>query len=270
MRSGLSRAANMRDAEALIAEAAAAGATLIATPEMTNVVDRKPRRLFEDLPFEADLEEVPFFAAIAKKHGVHLLIGSMAFAIDKTFGERKAANRAYLFGPDGATLATYDKLHMFDVDLPNGESWKESSIYAAGEEAVGVQAGAAKLGLTICYDVRFPHLHRTLAQAGAQILAVPAAFTKQTGHAHWEVLLRARAIETGSFVIAPAQGGVHEDGRETWGHSMIINPWGEVIAVKDDDEPGIITAEIDLAEVATARQQIPNLTLEKPFKINDI
>ena len=270
MRSGLERAQNVADATALIGEAAAAGARLIVTPEMTNVVDRKPRRLFETLPSGEDLEEIETFSALAARLGVHLLIGSMAVALDKTFGQRKAANRAFFFGPAGETLATYDKLHMFDVDLPGGESWKESSIYAPGEIAPVVEAPFGKVGLTICYDLRFPKLYRQLAQAGADILAVPAAFTWQTGKAHWEPLLRARAIETGSFVIAAAQGGEHQDGRKTWGHSMIIDPWGTVIGLKDDEEPGVLIADMDLTRVGKARQSIPNLSLEQPFKITNI
>lgn len=270
MRSGLDRARNVADACALIAEAAGEGADLIVTPEMTNVVDRRPRRLFDSLAPGSEQMEIDAFSAAAKDHGVHLLIGSIAVGLDDQPGTRKAANRAYLFGPDGAVKATYDKIHMFDVDLPDGESWKESAIYAPGSAAPVVQAGDAVLGLTICYDVRFPHLYRALARAGANLLAVPAAFTNQTGKAHWEPLLQARAIETGSFVIAAAQGGVHEDERHTWGHSMVIDPWGRVLAEKADQEPGVLLAEIDPAEAAEARQRIPNLGLDQPFNVTDL
>ena len=263
MRSGLDRAANAADACALIAEAAGKGARFIATPEMTNVVDRKASRLFENLPEEGGLSEIATFSEAAKAHGVWLLIGSMAVKLE----ERRAANRAFLFAPDGSIAARYDKLHMFDVDLPNGESWKESTVYRPGGEAVLVKASPASLGLTICYDVRFPHLYRKLAQAGAEVLCVPAAFTRQTGEAHWKTLLTARAIETGSFVIAPAQGGTHEDGRETYGHSLIIGPWGEVLAEAPGDEPGVILAEIDPSAAWQARQRIPNLALEQSFKL---
>ncbi len=263
MRSGLDRAKNAADACELIAEAAGEGATFIATPEMTNVVDRKASRLFESLPEEDGLTEIGTFSEAAKRHGVWLLIGSMAVKLE----ERRAANRAFLFAPDGTIAARYDKLHMFDVDLPNGESWKESKVYRPGEEAVEVETPLAKIGLTICYDVRFPHLYRKLAQAGADVLCVPAAFTRQTGEAHWKTLLTARAIETGSFVVAPAQGGTHEDGRETYGHSLIIGPWGEVLAEASGDEPGIVFAEIDPSAVQEARQRIPNLALEQSFKL---
>lgn len=264
MRSGLDRTQNTRDALALIAEAAGEGATFIATPEMTNVVDRKGSRLLETLPGEDGLEEIAAFAEAAREHGVWLLIGSMALAD----GNGKAANRSFFFAPDGTIAARYDKLHMFDVDLPNGESWKESRIYEPGAQAVLVNTPLAKFGLTICYDVRFPGLYRGLAQAGADVLCAPAAFTRQTGEAHWETLLRARAIENGAFVIAPAQGGKHEDGRETFGHSMIIDPWGKILAHADHDAPGVVLAEIDPSKAREARQRIPNLGLEQKFKIS--
>lgn len=261
MRSGIDRAANVAAASALIRQAAGEGATFIATPEMTNVLDRRARRLFEHLPLADDLEETDQFAALAKELDVHLLIGSMAVALNKTIGERKMANRAHFFAPQGL-VATYDKIHLFDVDLPTGESWKESSTIAGGDEAVLVQTPFGGVGLSICYDVRFAHLYRGLAQAGAKILAVPAAFTVPTGQAHWHALLRARAIETGSFVIAPAQGGAHEDERVTFGHSLIIDPWGRILAEKPDDAPGVITAPLDLAMVDDTRARIPSLGLD--------
>ncbi len=264
MRSGLDRARNLRDALALIGEASSAGADFVATPEMTNVVDRKPERLFRDLPAEDGLEEIKAFAAAAKKHALWLLIGSVALRV----ADRRAANRSFLFTPDGAVAARYDKLHMFDVDLPGGESWKESSIFAAGDAAMVIETPLAKLGLTICYDVRFPGLYRALSQAGAEVLCVPAAFTQQTGKAHWKTLLTARAIENGAFVVAPAQGGIHEDGRETYGHSLIIGPWGEILAEAPDDAPGVIFADIDPADARRARQRIPNLALEQNFKVS--
>ncbi len=263
MRSGLDRAQNVKDALALIEDAAACGATFIATPEMTNVVDRKGGRMLAALPDENALEEIAAFSAAAKRHGVWLLIGSLAVKQGD-----KAANRSFMFAPDGKVVARYDKLHMFDVDLPGGESWKESKVYQAGVDAVLVNTPLAKFGLSICYDVRFPTLYRELAQAGADVLCVPAAFTRQTGEAHWKTLLTARAIENGAFVIAPAQGGNHEDGRETYGHSLIIGPWGDVLAEADNDAPGAIFAEIDLKKAIEARQRIPNLTLEQNFKIS--
>ncbi len=270
MRSGLSRGANIKAVSELIAQAADKGAELVLTPEMTNIVDRKPRRLFENLPEEGAFEEIDAFAALAKKHQIHLVIGSMAVALNKKFGERRAANRSYFFNPAGVVINTYDKIHMFDVDLPDGESWKESSIYAPGEKIVCTETTVGRIGHSICYDVRFPGLYRKLAQAGAEIILIPAAFTYQTGKAHWKSLLRARAIETGSFVMAAAQGGEHEDGRHTWGHSMIIDPWGEVLAEKADTEPGVIVADIDLEKVREVRQRIPNLSLECDFKVTNI
>lgn len=258
MRSGIDRLANLRDALGLIDEAARRGARFVATPEMTNVLDRDASRLFRHLPPEEDLEEVPAFADAARRRQIHLLIGSMAVRT----GERRAANRSFLFGPDGALVARYDKIHRFDVDLPNGESWRESNVYDGGTTAVLARTPLAAIGLTICYDVRFPGLYRRLAQAGADVLAVPAAFTKQTGAAHWRTLLTARAIETGSFVIAPAQGGLHEDGRETFGRSMIIGPWGDPLAENPSNEPGVILAEIAPAKSVEARRRIPNISLE--------
>ena len=259
MRSGVERRRNLEDALALIDEAAAKGAKFILTPEMTNILDRDAKRLFSHLPEEEGLEEIGAFAAAARAHGVHLLIGSMAVKI----GDRRAANRAFLFSPDGEIAARYDKIHMFDVDLPNGESWKESNVYQPGESAVLADTPLARIGLTICYDVRFPHLYRALAQAGAEVICVPAAFTKQTGEAHWKTLLRARAIENGAFIIAAAQGGRHEDGRDTYGHSMIVGPWGDILGEADGAEPGVVIAEIDPRKAHEARMRIPNLALDR-------
>jgi len=265
MRSGLDRAKSTADALSMISQAAGEGAQFIATPEMTNVVDRKGARLLASLPEEDGLEEIAAFSAAAKRHGVWLLIGSLAVREGD-----KAANRSFLFAPGGEIAARYDKLHMFDVDLPGGESWKESKIYKPGDSAKLVVTPLAKFGLSICYDVRFPQLYRALAQAGAEVLCVPAAFTRQTGKAHWSTLLRARAIENGAFIVAPAQGGTHEDGRETYGHSMIIGPWGEVLAEAEGDEPGVIFADIDHQAAHEARQRIPNLALEQDLKISII
>ena len=198
--------------------------------------------------------------------GIFLHVGSTAILRP----DGKIANRALLFSPDGALLARYDKIHMFDVDLDNGESWRESAAYEAGEMAVVTDIGVAKLGLAICYDLRFPQLFRAEALAGADVLTVPAAFTRQTGQAHWHLLLRARAIENGAFVIAAAQGGVHEDGRETFGHSLIVDPWGKIIAEADHDEPGVIVAEIDTALSAEARKKIPNLKNAREFRVTTV
>ena len=249
--------------EPLVRAAAAQGATLVATPEGSNLLQRD-RALFDQaVPTEADPTVTGQPAALARELGITLLVGSVLVA--RAAGE-KAANRSLLFGPDGALLASYDKIHLFDVNLGGlGQETRESNSYRPGAAAVVADTPAGKLGLTICYDLRFPHLYRSLAQAGAEVLTVPAAFTRPTGEAHWEVLLRARAIETGSFVLAPAQGGVHADGRETYGRSMIIGPWGEILALHDGQEPGIAIADINLDAVTEARRRIPAWQLEQPF-----
>jgi len=245
----------------LVAEAAAGGASLIATPEGTNILQRRKAELLPQLRLLADDPVVQGLQAAAKDLGVWILLGS-ALVLRK---DGKAANRCALIAPGGEITATYDKLHMFDVDLPTGETVRESETYEPGARAVIAQADGVSLGLTICYDVRFPALYRALAVAGAQVLTVPAAFTRPTGEAHWEILLRARAIETGSFVLAPAQGGVHEDGRGTWGRSIAIAPWGEVLGKLDHDEPGVLFADLDLEAVAKARGAIPALKNARAF-----
>ncbi len=247
--------------EPLIREAARAGATLIVTPECSNIVQRDSKLLLPALHLMEDDPVVRGLRSLAAEFGVWLVIGS---ALVKGEGD-KAANRSILVTPRGEISATYDKLHMFDVDLPTGERHRESGAYEAGCRAVVAEAGGLKLGLTICYDVRFPALYRALAVAGAEVLTVPACFTRPTGEAHWEILLRARAIETGSFVLAAAQGGEHEDGRGTWGRSMIVAPWGEIVAAASDDEPGVVVADIDLAEVERARHAIPALANARAF-----
>jgi predicted amidohydrolase len=246
----------------MVREAAAAGAAFIATPEGTNVL-QKDRAVL--LPMLKTLEEdivVAGLRAEAKALGVWILIGSAL--VEREDG--KAANRSVLISPAGEIAATYDKLHMFDVDLPTGESSRESATYEPGGQAVTAQAGELKLGVTICYDLRFPALYRALALAGAEVMTIPAAFTRPTGAAHWEVLMRARAIETGSFVLAPAQGGRHEDGRGTYGHSLVVAPWGEVLAHLDHDEPGILVADLDLTAAAKARAAIPTLANARVFE----
>jgi predicted amidohydrolase len=246
----------------MVREAAAAGAAFIATPEGTNVL-QKDRAVL--LPMLKTLDEdivVAGLRAEAKALGVWILIGSAL--VEREDG--KAANRSVLISPAGEIATTYDKLHMFDVDLPTGESSRESATYEPGGQAVTAQAGELKLGVTICYDLRFPALYRALALAGAEIMTIPAAFTRPTGAAHWEVLMRARAIETGSFVLAPAQGGRHEDGRGTYGHSLVVAPWGEVLAHLDHDEPGILVADLDLTAAAKARAAIPALANARVFE----
>ncbi len=260
MRSGTEPAANIAAASVLIREAAGKGAAFIATPEMTNLLDIRPGMARAKVRREAEEEGLPVLSALAAELGVTLLIGSLAIALEE---DERFVNRSFLIGPDGAILARYDKIHMFDVEVGDGQTYRESRAYRPGEEAVLAQAAFGRLGLTICYDVRFPNLYRRLAQAGAEILTIPAAFTRVTGEAHWHVLVRARAIETSSFVIAPAQGGKHEDGRETFGHSMIVSPWGEVLAEADGAKPGIILARIDLDEVMKARRRIPSLENDK-------
>jgi len=261
LRTPADQSAALTQAEPLVREAAAKGAQLIATPEGTNILQRDKTRLFAAMAPQDQDVAVTGLRRLADELGVWLLIGSALVRRD----DGKCANRAILVRPDGQVAATYDKLHMFDVDLPTGERHRESNSYEPGDRAVVAEAAGAMLGLTICYDLRFPALYRALALAGAQVLTIPAAFTRPTGAAHWEVLMRARAIETGSFVIAPAQGGTHEDGRATWGHSMVVAPWGEVIALADHDEPCALIADLDLAEVAKARAAIPALANARPF-----
>jgi predicted amidohydrolase len=262
MRSGRDPGANRDAAVAGLHEAAGRGAVYVQTPEMTSLVERNRERLFEHVTTEDRDPTLSALRTAARETGVVVQIGSIAVRSGD-----KIANRAYLIGADGEILASYDKLHLFDVDLPSGERWRESATYAGGECAVLAATPWATLGLTICYDIRFPGLYRALAEAGAEVLTAPACFTRQTGEAHWHVLQRARAIETGSFVISAAQGGRHEDGRETFGHSLIVDPWGRVIADAGGSEPGVILAEIDLAQVSDARARIPSLKHGRAFTI---
>jgi predicted amidohydrolase len=261
MRSARDVLKNRDDAVALVRRAADEGAHFVQTPEMTSLVERSREALFEKVgPQETD----PTIAAlrdVAREKGIVVQIGSVAVKE----GE-KIANRAVLIDTDGSIVATYDKVHLFDVDLPNGESWRESNTYTGGERAVLGETPWGLMGLTICYDVRFPALYRALAENGASFLSAPACFTRQTGEAHWTVLHRARAIETGSFMISAAQGGTHEDGRETFGHSIIVDPWGRVLA-EGDDQPGVVLATIDPALVADARGRIPTLRHGRPFTV---
>ena len=244
----------------LVRQAAGEGARLIATPEVTNIVERDRRKLAPQLvPLEDDAV-VMGLRDLAAELGVEVLIGSALVKDGSGF-----ANRSILVRADGSIAATYDKIHMFDADLPNGERYRESAAYTPGERAVIAPSALGPLGLTVCYDLRFPALFRALALADAGVIAVPAAFTRPTGEAHWETLLRARAIETGAFVLAAAQGGVHADGRGTWGRSLVVEPWGEVIAKLDHDEPGVLVADLDLDKVATARSAVPSLANARAF-----
>lgn len=251
MRSTRSVDRNIADLLALAEEAVGRGARYLQSPEMSNLVERSRTALFEAIRPESEDGMLKAVRTFAKAKGVTFHLGSIAVRE----GE-KIANRALLVGPDGEIRARYDKLHLFDVDLPNGESWRESATYTAGQGGVVAPCTEGLLGLAICYDLRFPYLFRSYAEAGADILSAPACFTRQTGEAHWVVLQRARAIENGAFMISAAQGGKHEDGRETFGHSIIIDPWGQVLA-EAGDEPDVITAEIDLAKVTDARGRIP-------------
>ncbi|PLU14305.1 nitrilase [Sinorhizobium medicae] len=250
----------------LVREAALRGAGYVQTPEMTGAIQRDRSGLRSILRDEANDIVVRKAARLAGELAIYLHVGSTPIAL----ADGKIANRGFLFGPDGAKICEYDKIHMFDVDLENGESWRESAAYHPGATARIADLPFGKLGFSICYDVRFPELFRQQAVAGAEIMSVPAAFTRQTGEAHWEILLRARAIENGLFVVAAAQGGTHEDGRETFGHSMIIDPWGRVLAQAGRTGEEIIIAEIDPLAVHTARAKIPNLKNARSFVLDEV
>ena len=262
MRSGVDPQANLATALAAIEDAARAGAHYVLTPEMTNIMEIKRDKLFASI---ADEERDPTLAALreaARKLSIYIHIGSLAVKASPD----KAANRSFLLDRRGDVVARYDKIHMFDVDLADGESYRESRNYRAGELAVVADLPWGRLGVTVCYDLRFPALYRALAEAGASFFSIPAAFTKQTGEAHWHVLMRARAIENGCFVFAAAQGGKHENGRETFGHSLVVDPWGQIIA-EAGAEPGVIVAEVDPALVAAARSRIPSLLNGRRFEL---
>ncbi|MDA7947893.1 MAG: carbon-nitrogen hydrolase family protein [Hyphomicrobiaceae bacterium] len=252
---------NLEAAEAAVRTAAGDGAQYVQTPENTSLMVLKTRALFEKTGPEEDNPAVERFSGLAKELGIWLHIGSVAIQLS----DKKVANRSFLYTPRGDIAARYDKIHMFDVDLPNGETYRESKNYQPGHRAVIAELPWGKFGLTTCYDLRFPALYRSLAQAGAQFVSVPSAFTEQTGKAHWHVLLRARAIENGVYVFAAAQGGAHDMGRSTYGHSLIISPWGEIIA-EAGTEPDVIFAEIDPVQVAEARTRIPSLRHDRDFK----
>ncbi|MBS0236835.1 MAG: carbon-nitrogen hydrolase family protein [Proteobacteria bacterium] len=262
MRAGRDIERNVADAVALVNEAAERGANYIQTPECTTLMELEPERLMAVTKPEDGNAALAAFIDAARAHKVWLHIGSMAVKV----GERKLANRAYVIAPDGTVAARYDKIHMFDVDLGGGESYSESVNYQAGPSAILTDLPWGRLGLTICYDLRFPALHRALAKAGAKFIAAPAAFTRTTGEAHWHTLLKARAIETGTFILAAGQGGRHENGRETFGHSLIISPWGEVLAEAGVD-PGVVIADIDSAYVEQVRMKIPSLTHDRDFNV---
>ena len=262
MRSGRTPRANVDAAARLIGDAKAAGADYVQTPEMTNIMEVKREALFATLAPEESDPSLAAFRDTARTQRLWLHVGSLALKVSPD----KAVNRSFLIDPKGEIAARYDKIHMFDVDLAGGESYRESRSYRAGEAAISADLPWGRLGLTICYDLRFPALYRALAEAGASFLAIPSAFTRQTGEAHWHVLMRARAIENTCYVLAAAQGGTHENGRETFGHSLVVDPWGRVIA-EGGTEPGVVMAEITPADVATARTRIPSLQHGRRFEV---
>jgi predicted amidohydrolase len=262
MRSGLTPAANVDAAVRLIEQAKADGADYVQTPEMTNILAAKRDQLFATVVEESKDASLAAFRDLARRLGITIHVGSLAIRLTHD----RAANRGFLIDPAGEIAARYDKIHMFDVDLANGETYRESNNYAPGESAVVADLPWGRLGISICYDLRFPALFRALAEAGASYLAIPSAFTKQTGEAHWHVLMRARAIENGCFVFAAAQGGKHENGRETFGHSVIVDPWGRVLA-EGGDEAGVVMVEIDPAQVTQARARIPSLQHGRRFDL---
>jgi predicted amidohydrolase len=252
--------ANLEAASALVREARAAGADLIATPEVSNMMGLRRREVAALARPEAEDTSVAGYRDLAAETGAWLLVGSLVLRA----GPDKLVNRSLLIDPQGGIAARYDKIHMFDVEIPDGQSYRESRAYRAGARAVTAELPWGRLGMTVCYDMRFPYLYRALAKAGVHFLTIPSAFTRFTGAAHWHVLLRARAIETGCFVIAPAQCGEHPGGRETYGHSLIVAPWGEVLG-DGGTAPGVTLAEIDPAEVAKARAMIPALDHDRDF-----
>jgi len=263
MRSGRTPRANMEAAVKLINEAKAAGADYVQTPEMTNIMEIRREALFAALaPEEEEDASLAAFRETARSQRLWVHIGSLALKVSAD----KAVNRSFLIDPAGEVAARYDKIHMFDVDLANGESYRESRSYRPGELAVSADLPWGRLGLTVCYDLRFPALFRALAESGASFLAIPSAFTRQTGEAHWHVLMRARAIENTCYVLAAAQGGKHENGRETFGHSLVVDPWGRIVA-EGGTEPGVVMAEIVPADIATARTRIPSLQHGRRFEV---
>ena len=252
---GIDPAANADGLGKAIAEAAAGGAEILFTPEMSGLLDRDSARAAKNLHREEEDDVLAACREAAKQHRIWLHIGSLAVLVD----DGKVANRGFVIDREGNIRARYDKLHLFDVDLPTGESWRESNVYSAGKDVVLVNGTPiGKLGLTICYDLRFPGLFARLAEADADVIAVPAAFTVPTGKAHWHILLRARAIEAGLFIVAAAQVGHHDDGRNTFGHSLVIDPWGEVL-LDMGEQPGVGFADIDLKRISDVRGRIPAL-----------
>jgi len=260
MTSGVTIEGNIEQSTALIRAAHADGAQIVGMPEVANLCQKSRRRALETAQYEESEPALKAWRELADELDIWLLAGSMVIKV----AEDKLVNRAYMISPDGAIAAKYDKIHMFDVDLPNGERYRESDLFQPGDKAVLVDSPWGGIGITICYDIRFPHLYRALAKAGANMIWTSAAFTRTSGKAHWHVMQRARAIETGCWILAPAQCGDHEDGRSTYGHAVIVSPWGEVVA-DAGEEPGYIVADLDLTRVAEARQSIPTLRHDRDF-----
>jgi deaminated glutathione amidase len=259
---------NIRAVSDLVRRARDGGADFVLTPENTGLTEPIGKLRREKARDEANHPVLTALREVAQETGVWLLIGSLAIDLSRepgtAGGERRLANRSYLVGPNGAVVARYDKIHMFDVDLADGESYRESNAFRPGDRTVLAETPWGVLGMTVCYDLRFPHLYRALARAGADFLAIPSAFTIPTGKAHWHVLMRARAIENGCFVFAPAQWGEHAEGRQTYGHSLIVDPWGEVLA-DGGQGVGIVSARIEVAAIAKARRMVPSLQHDRPF-----
>ena len=262
MQSGLEPEANLAALVPAIEDAKRRGADYVLTPEMTNILALKRDHLFAQIVAEETDPTLATMRELARKHGMYIHIGSLAVKASP----EKAANRSFLIDRKGEVAARYDKIHMFDVDLAGGESYRESNNYRPGEVAVVADLPWGRLGLSVCYDLRFPALYRALAEAGSSFLAIPSAFTKQTGEAHWHVLMRARAIENGCYVFAAAQGGRHQNGRDTFGHSLVVDPWGRIV-IEGGIEPAVLIAEIDPAEVTAARKRVPSLYHGRRFEL---
>lgn len=255
MTSGIDPAKNAEQLDASIAEAAEGGAVMLFTPEMTGLLDRDRQRASRSISTEGEDISLATARRAARQHNIWIALGSLA--IDR--GNGRWANRSFVINHRGEVVARYDKLHMFDVDLASGESWQESKAYEAGDDVVTAQTPCGRLGLTICYDVRFPALFNTLGRHQCDVISIPAAFTKPTGEAHWHVLVRARAIEASAFVVAAAQVGGHDDGRVTYGHSLVVDPWGEVLLDMGGTEPGLGFVDLDMTAIERARAQVPSL-----------
>lgn len=263
MCTGRDVARNLADLSRLVREAAAQGAQYIQTPEVSVLMEMDRARLFVETRPEQGNPAIAHCQALARELGIWLHLGSMGILVKPD----KIANRSYLFSPDGRIAARYDKIHMFDVELPGGETYRESRNFEPGRQAVLTELPWGTLGMTICYDMRFPQLYRALAKGGARFIAVPSAFTVPTGKAHWHTLLRARAIEAQCFIFAAAQAGEHENGRKTYGHSLVVAPWGEILAEANGVQPSVIIADVELGAIEDARRRVPSLQHDRPFEV---